>query len=299
MTTLCELATKLPMLVETLLDREATLKRGRFREETMTDIFTASLATFAGPNLVIQYPPESTTGGDLDLDFWNVEARRRLRVRIQAKRLNAEMNNKKPIKIEHRSYAELLHKVPGTRTYQFRTLAQTAAPFVPLYMFYNHGAVVDDPYFAGMVPEVRGINLAFADDIASEMEAKLQAKPKRLHHKRLSHLRKYFFDLGMLLCPPASSTDGVPTPGGVSDSLRLTWAKIEERSAAPDVSKVVRKLSSPESLLGTTFDGRLIPDGPSVRFSRGIKRPLITFISGRTDDQRTPQIHDDLRLRKG
>jgi len=38
-------------LIGQLLDRESYLARGRFREETMTDIFTGALAAFAGPNL--------------------------------------------------------------------------------------------------------------------------------------------------------------------------------------------------------------------------------------------------------
>lgn len=89
MATLCDLATRLPLVIGGLLDRETNLKRGRFREETMTDILTGALAAFAGPELVISYPIEKDTGGDLDLRFWNVSEGRDLWVRIQAKRLNA------------------------------------------------------------------------------------------------------------------------------------------------------------------------------------------------------------------
>lgn len=63
MTTICDVANKLPNLIGALLDSESVLKRGRFREETLTDLFTGSLAAFAGPDLVIQYPPEAMTGG--------------------------------------------------------------------------------------------------------------------------------------------------------------------------------------------------------------------------------------------
>ncbi|RWX58740.1 hypothetical protein EN780_36065 [Mesorhizobium sp. M4B.F.Ca.ET.089.01.1.1] len=73
-TTMCDLATTLPLLIGHLLDRERKLMRGRFREETMTDIFTGALAAFAGPELVIQYPDEAVTGGDLDLRFWHATA---------------------------------------------------------------------------------------------------------------------------------------------------------------------------------------------------------------------------------
>ncbi|TIW24941.1 MAG: hypothetical protein E5V81_08190 [Mesorhizobium sp.] len=88
-----------------MLDREANLKRGRFREETMTDILTGALAAFAGPELVISYPIEKDTGGDLDLRFWNVSEGRDLWVRIQAKRLNAA-----GVQNKNRSYSELLHR---------------------------------------------------------------------------------------------------------------------------------------------------------------------------------------------
>ncbi|WP_367227044.1 DUF6615 family protein, partial [Mesorhizobium sp.] len=62
MATLCDLATRLPLVIGGLLDRETNLKRGRFREETMTDILTGALAAFAGPELVISYPIEKDTG---------------------------------------------------------------------------------------------------------------------------------------------------------------------------------------------------------------------------------------------
>lgn len=69
MNTMCDLATRLPLIIGRLLDRETLLHRGRFREETMTDILTGSLAAFAGPELIIQYPIEVMTGSDIDLRF--------------------------------------------------------------------------------------------------------------------------------------------------------------------------------------------------------------------------------------
>lgn len=62
MATLCDLATRLPLVIGGLLDRETNLKRGRFREETMTDILTGALAAFAGPELVISYRSKRTPG---------------------------------------------------------------------------------------------------------------------------------------------------------------------------------------------------------------------------------------------
>jgi len=289
MTTLCDLATKLPGLVAALLDRETKLKKGRFREETLTDVFTATLAAFAGPNLIIEYPHEASTGGDLDLDFWHLPTSRRLRVRIQAKRLNAEKNNHKQVAIEHRSYKELLHYVPSSKDYQFRTLVKSAGSYLPLYMFYNHGSVVRHTHFASGSPTVSGINLAFAQDIAVELEAKLAAekavKPKRLHHKRLSHLRPHFFDLATILCARIEPGDNVPSPNAVSEALNSRWLEgatgTKRRS---DEDSAMRYLFGSEPTQDDSRDYFRLLDGPPIRLNRELQRPQITFLSGRGGD---------------
>lgn len=74
---------------------------------------------------------------------------------------------------KNRSYSELLHRPSPKHDYQFRTLRDTPPPWVPLYLFYNHASVTMDPNFRGLVPSVSGANLAFASDIAAELEAKL------------------------------------------------------------------------------------------------------------------------------
>ena len=289
---MCELATTLPKLVASLLDRESKLKRGRFREETLTDIFTGALAAFAGPDLVIEYPLEAATGGDIDLDFWHISSGRRLQLRIQAKRLNAGMNSGKAVFIGHRAYNELLHQVPQTTgPYQFATLVKNSGQFLPLYMFYNHGAVTRDPYFMAGSPAVSGINLAFASDIAYEMDAKVKAKPKRLHHKRLDHLRKYFFNLDAILCPTGDWKGNVPSPDVVAESLDWAWNNV--RDARDDANRTLRSRDV-QSTISTRpdFDRRL-PDGPAIRVNQALERPMITLMSARTDDDRTPRISDD------
>ncbi|MES0826588.1 DUF6615 family protein [Ruegeria sp. SCP11] len=292
---MCDLAKTLPTLIGRLLDRETKLKRGRFREETMTDIFTGALAAFAGPELIIQYPNEAETGGDLDLRFWHVESGQNLFLRLQAKRLNAAVVSKKNVKIANRSYHELLHKPPKSAKYQFESLVEAPSPWVPLYMFYNHQSVVENPYFAGSTPTVNGVNLAFATDIADELRSKLlaaKAKPKSIrHHKRLSHLRQHMFELDAILCPHGSwSGSSVPPPDAVAASLRERWNFIGEKTARPSGEEVVlRRLSEPEQLLTSGFEQR-IPDGPAIRFNGTIQRPQIVFVSGRTDDTRTPTV---------
>ena len=295
---MCDLARKLPLLVGGLLEREKLLKRGRFREETMTDIFTGALAAFAGRNLVIEYPVELDTGGDIDLRFWHVESGRNLNVRIQAKRLNAAVNGKKPVKSKHRAYDELFHISPTAKDYQFRVLRNSPAPWVPLYMFYNHESITRDREFAGKVPAVSGINLAFADDVARELEDKLTAaagKPRKIkHHKRLAHLRKHFFGLEAILCPSGSwHGESVPPPEVVQSSLRERYKLADDGAErADDAGLVLRYLSEPAGL--TEFGvGRRLPDGPSIRMRQPVDVPTITFISGRTEDKRTPNITDE------
>lgn len=304
-TTLCDLATKLPLLIGRLLDREAKLKRGRFREETMTDILTGALAAFAGANLVIEYPVEVDTGGDLDLRFWHVASGSDLYIRIQAKRLNAAMDGTRLVKIAHRSYQELLHKPPTAENYQFKTLCDASAPWIPLYMFYNHHAVALDPCFTGAKPIVSGVNLAFADDVANELEDMLTqaaSKPRKIkYHKRLSHLRKHFFELKAILCPAGDwNGEGVPPPDVVSASLRERYQAHGDGTARTELSDIIlRRLSEPDRLSVDRYVGTRLPDGPSIRVGQTVERPTVTFISGRTENARTPIIADDYDPRRG
>lgn len=301
MTTVCELATKLPKIIGGLLDCESKLKRGRFREETLTDIFTGALTAFVGKSLVIQYPPEAKTGSDLDIDFWHVSSGDYLGLRIQAKRLNAATQQGKPVKPEVRSYKELLHQVPGTGNYQFRTLMKYAGKRMPLYMFYNHAAITRDSFYSGKQPAVRGINLAFASDVSMLMEKKLRKSKGSSINKRLEKLRPYFFDLSVIFCPLLRSGEMVPTPGSVRIALQEAWERTmadlaanvpaDELPAVYARRRILREteIKFPEASFQLT-------DGPAVRFNRNIERPAITFISGRSDEIPGPTISDEIQF---
>ena len=291
--TICDLATTLPVLIGTLLDQEARLKKGRFREETLTDIFTASLATFAGPELVIEYPDEAATGSDIDLEFWHAATGQHMLVRLQAKRLNAQTNAGKPVAIAYRSYRELMHKVPSSGKLQFQTLVEKCGDHLPLYLFYNHRSVTNDAHFAGKLPAVQGINLAFAHDIANELEMKIVAArgtpSKLLNHKRLSHLQPHLFGLDALLCGGTEPGGLVPTPDAVRQKLAGEWQR-PRRKEDRATHAALRYLFQPSGLLGPSFGERRIVDGPPIRFGADVERTTLTFISGRTDDDRTPRI---------
>lgn len=286
--TMCDLATKLPLLIGGLLDRESKLKKGRFREETMTDILTGALAAFAGPNLVIEYPPEAATGGDIDLRFWHVADAEEVHVRLQAKRLNAEMDGKRKRKVQHRSYEHLLHKPNSTAPYQFRTLKSAPSPWVPLYIFYNHLSVVNDLHFKGTTPTVSGVNLAFAQDIAKQLELKVAGatatEKKILHHQRLSHLQKNFFSLDAILCPSGDwKGEQVPSPSLVAASLSERYGEFIKINELDDSEAVLRILSRPGRLQVARNAPRRLGNGPAVRVNQALERTVVTLISGRTD----------------
>jgi len=293
MTTLCELAKRLPDLVGTLLDSESKLKRGRFREETLTDTFTASLAAFAGPNLVIEYPPEAKTGGDLDLDFWHMESGEWLGLRIQAKRLNAEWDGGKLVPLEARRYNELLHRVQSTNELQFETLIRSSylEERTPLYMFYNHSSVTNSSQFAGCKPTVAGINLAFAQDVAAEMQLQINAKSRRRKHQRLSHLQPYFFLLDTILCPTGCEAGGVPSPQDIYNSLQEPLRSASDLWPHEELARrLAHRIFHGGSPRTTRSKAGRIEDGPAIRVNPELETPRITFISGRIGDERRPEV---------
>lgn len=155
-----------------------------------------------------------------------------------------------------------------------------------------------DPNFRGLVPSVSGANLAFASDIAAELEAKLagaSGTPKTgALNKRLSHLRPHFFCLEALLCPRSTvRSETVPTPDTVSAFLREQYVRsAPARPRERYGDETFRRLSEPHELMTADGIGRTLQDGPAVRIDRQLDYPLVTFISGRTGDSRTPVISD-------
>lgn len=130
----CDLANRLPVMIAEFLDIEQRLKR-RFREDSVTDIFIASLLSLPGDNVVVLTPPESKTGGDFDLVVVEPHSGEAIQFRIQAKRL-------KPHKQDWMigCYAELAH--PHNSGAQSQTLIRgvgnetvTTIPFTirPMY----------------------------------------------------------------------------------------------------------------------------------------------------------------------
>ncbi|WP_322111442.1 hypothetical protein PJ900_17955 [Tistrella mobilis] len=288
---ICEIVRRLPAIVASMLDQEKNMSRGKFREETFTDLLVASLLLNAGPNLIICYPNEQKTGSDIDIVFRNIEKNETFQIRIQAKRLSSGRG----LPNSCRSYDHLLHYVKKTSEYQFRTLIKESVGYIPLYMFYNHKEVVDDEIFQDdNLPEVRGINLAFAFDIAREMENLIQKKGrgKKNPHRRLSHLQKYLFNIEDIFCPPGDWDDEeVPPPACVANSIeRIFERSINQSAEGMGPQQIDRYKAYNEAQKGIEVEIKPIHDGPSIRFSPDVKRITLFFLTGRTDDERTPKI---------
>lgn len=217
-TSTCDLADRMPPLIADFLDIETSLRR-RFREESVTDIFVASLVRISGWELSVQVPEdESKTGNDFDIIVFDPKHRTAVQYRIQAKRLTPHSTNWRLS-----SYVELAH--PKNTGIQSLSLVRSAAAerhllTVPLYAFYNPTRTC-----LASGGAVSGIELADGRSIRAVVRELVKSKPKRPPLKRISSLQPLFFPLSKILCPPAGEESRrVPTPEG---SLRAVTDAVD------------------------------------------------------------------------
>lgn len=272
MTTICDVGKRFPGFVAAFLQREGELKRGRFREETLTDMFAAALVPFAGPHLHISFPYEPETGGDIDLHYVNLGTGRAFDVRLQAKRLSPSTNAGRVVEWDRREYPELLHKSGKGQIHQYKTLAATVAPTVPMYMFYNHQDAVDHASALRGWPPVAGVNLAFAADIARELDQHNRAPGSLRNRRRLRQLRQWFLPLEFLLCPPAPWRP-VPTPDAVRSTLASAWRDLDNDRRRGDFPMGLYEDA------GASIFAEDVADEPFLRHEAS-PRITITFITG-------------------
>jgi hypothetical protein len=275
---LCELSRKLPLLVADILSREGRLIRGSFSELTFTDLFAASFSAFAGKNLIISYPDEPATGGDIDLVFEDVGKRQRITLRIQAKRLSPARYRGKEQKLEIRAYKEVLHKVKGKL--QLTTIAEDQS-VTGLYAFYNHKEVVE--HYTKSNPNVLGVSLAFATDLHRElvMSPITKGSAPLFARKRLTYLQKYFFRLEDIFCPLAPDLAKSEPPSLLQPLQKNLQDIFESRVGLSDAERVIRRLGQSYPLSHVeqlTYDTATSP-GPPIRRERR-ERPRITILSG-------------------
>ena len=221
----CDLAKKIPDDIAELLQAEEELGK-RFREETITDLFVASLRLLPIENLIVAIPNELRTGSDLDIAVISGDRSDAVQFRIQAKRLSPHQNDWKIS-----TYKEIAH--PHNSGQQARTLVRSSAseriPTVPLYAFYNPALTVQMSK-----NEVSGLELASAREVSFLVRKMVTARPKRLPYKRIGNLKHLFFPLTSLLCGPfaamsdADTTGAIPSPSKFRDSVET---EISKRSA--------------------------------------------------------------------
>ena len=303
---LCDAARTFPNYIATMLQRENALSRGRFCEETFTDLLTSALVPFMGKHLQIAYPDELATGGDIDFIFDNAKSGRQLVVRVQAKRLNQQFEGNlskkasastaksgRENKFENRRYDELLHVVKKSGDYQYETL--TADPgVVPLYAFYNHQEVVEIARRRGLVPEILGVNLAFADRIKPSLDKERAelARKKRPGLKKMLHLQPWFFGLDILFCPSAKGSS-VPTPERVVERLRDRWLHATKSDDDPVYTRLAMAIETEIRSVGPAM---FLTD--QIAVSKRLERPAIRFVSGlgdEPDDIPAPEVDPEPR----
>lgn len=208
----CDLAQRLPTLLAAFMELEISLTR-RFREDTLSDLFTAAFLQLPGLPVAVLTPDETRTGSDVDLELVDPMTNTTICYRIQAKRLGRPTVNWK-----NRSYHHLAH--PNDSGGQVDKLChhdnlEGPIPTIPIYAFFNNESVCS----ASGLP---GIALADAFEIKEIIENALAVQPRPLF-KRISSLHHLFFGLDTILCPPNPATgQGVATPKESRDAFEAT-----------------------------------------------------------------------------
>ena len=173
----------------------------------------ASLVGLEPFGVRVDFPDEPTTGGDMDWIYaapLEVNGGRYLRLIIQAKRA-------KFAKLKgggYWYYRHLDHGVPAGQ--QAQTLATYASsspggmPTLPLYMLYHPTSALG-PTEVGR-PDIEGINLVFASDVAPIVLGGCQRT-----EKRVDYWRDRFMPLSDILCwPVVVGMRRAPPPAGTT-----------------------------------------------------------------------------------
>jgi hypothetical protein len=214
---LCNFACAFPDFIGNLLDREHGLRR-RFREETVSDLWVASLVPMRGLGLHVDVADEAETGADIEIWFLSAQCDRGVGFVIQAKRSHCGHSAKllSPCDVDwkrHR-FQELDHPAGERRPKgsQARDLTRaherSGRSVYPLYAFYTPGHVF---HKSG---RIRGVMLADGHDVRRTMVlGRKEAWKNRTHpygkkksrranaeYKTLEALSRFFFPLSDMFC---------------------------------------------------------------------------------------------------
>ena len=199
---LCDFAHAFPNFVAGMLEREAQLKRS-FREETLTDMWVASLVALKKYGVHVDLAIESETGGDLEIWFISKRLDKALAFVIQAKRIHCRRSSPRPGACvtkswETHSFAHLDH--PGGKGRrkggQARDLVNasknTGRDLYPLYAFYSPDHVCKE-----RGSTVQGVMLADGFDVRRGIVMGLR---KRKRFKQVKALKDLFIPLSVMFC---------------------------------------------------------------------------------------------------
>ena len=269
---LCDFAHSFPELVGDLLDREAGLQR-RFREESLTDMWVASLVPLRPYGVAPDLAIEAETGADLELWFLSRRLDRGLGFVIQAKRAECERMHRFPFSCalhswgKHR-FPELDHRggegrIKGS---QARDLVQaakrTGRTVYPLYALYTPAHVHHASGHA-----VEGVMLADGYEVRERIvqglwDTRRRAGAKRRRpakFKRLENLAGLLLPLSAMFCVSSWRA----AAGDIEDEvlrkvvyLKLTADKVEIMNI-PDPAEVADAMT--RAILRRRRDGSELP----------------------------------------
>lgn len=146
---LCDFAKTFPRFVGQFLDREWGLRR-RLREETVTDMWVASLVAMRGLGIHVDLANEMETGADLEIWFLSSTRDRGIGFVIQAKRSHCGKVLMRPAcdldwgrhRFEELDHAAGENRPKGSQSRDLtNAAAQSGRNVYPLYAFYTPGHI--------------------------------------------------------------------------------------------------------------------------------------------------------------
>ncbi len=283
---LCQFSNDFPHQISQIFERDKHLKRN-FREETATDLLMAGLSTFRASGILVDFPHEPTTGGDMEWTFVAPNERnggRYLSLMIQAKRARFSKTKNSG----YWYYAHLAHGTPpgqqARNLVSYASSAQSPPGTYPMYIFYHPLSALSG--HTKNLPPIRGVNLTSAYVILPVVSRRC-TRPEM----RVTYWRPHFISLPDLFCPaihpispvgpnnPGMPSDGHDMPEYLHpDSVAERLERHRNKTAG-----FVRALGSKNPPKITAVTGipkvilRALNNETTVEDRKGLKRPRAIF----------------------
>ena len=295
---LCDFSESFPKFVGQFLDRERGLRR-RLREETVTDMWVASLVAMRGLGLHVDLADEMETGADLEIWFLSSTRDRGVGFVIQAKRShcgNVLMRPACDLDWGYHRFEELDHAAGKDRPKgsQARDLTHAAErsgrDVYPLFAFYMPGHIFDKSGW------IKGIMLADGHDVRRRIvlgrreawrnrtyrAGKLKARRGKAKFKALNRLDDLMFPLSRMFCFDSwAPIMRVADPDEVIESVILALRGAHLGVAtAPEPEEVVDSLSNAIRSARRQDRGEELESMPLPTITRKIPYDILQLASG-------------------